>query len=166
MDIHPLVIHFPIALLTLYSGLEIFKRFTKAEHWWNTRAVLVIAGTLSAFGGLSSGEGAEHLFNDPALHDVLEAHSLAATIATWIFAILGACYLVIWLNRHINLTKKLPLSQSILTIAQKILGGLGAPLLAILGFLSLSLTGALGAILVYGPEFDPITSLVYKLLFG
>ena len=170
MDLHPLFVHFPIALLTLYSFLEVIRRFTKNEHWVKVRAVLVIAGTIGAFVSLSSGEIAEKLFGDRTLHNLLEAHAIAANATTWIYAILAVSYLILWLQQT---TAHPPLLQRILgkarlgePLASKILGTPVAPALAALGFIGLSLTGALGAILVYGPQFDPVTSLVYNLLFG
>jgi hypothetical protein len=54
----------------------------------------------------------------------------------------------------------------IVRIAKTILTTPIAPILAILGFVGLSIVGALGATLVYGPDFDPATSLVNKMLFG
>jgi len=170
MDLHPLFVHFPIALLTLYSFLEVIRRFTKSEHWVQVRAVLVIAGTIGAFVSLSTGERAGQLFGDRTLHDILEAHAIAANATTWIYAVLAVSYLILWLQLT---TTHPPLLQRILgkarlgePLAAKVLGTPVAPVLAVLGFLGLSLTGALGAMLVYGPQFDPVTSLVYNLLFG
>ena len=170
MDLHPLFVHFPIALLTLYSFLEVIRRFTKNEHWVQVRAVLVIAGTIGAFVSLSTGKRAEQLFGDRTLHDILEAHAIAANATTWIYAVLAVSYLILWLQQT---TTHPPLLQRILgkarlgePLAAKVLGTPVAPVLAVLGFLGLSLTGALGAMLVYGPQFDPVTSLVYNLLFG
>lgn len=38
-------------------------------------------------------------------------------------------------------------------------------LTAFLGFVSLVVTGSLGAAIVHGPEIDPIVSFVYHLFF-
>lgn len=170
MDLHPLFVHFPIALLTLYSFLEVIRRFTKGEHWMKVRAVLVIAGTIGAFVSLSTGEGAERLFGDRTLHDVLEAHAIAANATTWIYAILAVSYLILWMQQtypHPSLFHRIwEKTRFGKSLVSKIIGTPITPALAVLGFLGLSLTGALGAILVYGPQFDPVTSLVYNLLFG
>ncbi|MCA9370782.1 MAG: hypothetical protein KC680_02370 [Candidatus Peregrinibacteria bacterium] len=171
MDLHPLFVHFPIALLTLYSLLEVIKVFTKNSHWVTVRAVLVITGAIGAFMSLSTGEGAEHQFHGVGeLRRILEVHSLMGVVTTWIYAILAACYVLYWLETHTALLgsphEKLAKPVAIARrIAERILGSVLAPMLAALGFLTLGLTGALGAMLVYGPDFDFITQLVYKLLF-
>lgn len=168
MDLHPLVVHFPIALLTIYSILECVRPLTKAFYWARVRAVLVITGAVGAFASLSTGETAEHLFQNRELHDVLEMHAAIGNITTWIYAILAAGYLLLWLN--VAAQNSLPnpiknIASMLQHIARFITETPLAILLAILGFIGLTLTGALGAILVYGPEFDPITKLVYSLLF-
>lgn len=170
MDLHPIFVHFPIALLTLYSFFEVIRRWTKASFWMPLRAVLVITGTLGAFVSLSTGEGAEELYQNQSLWNVLEAHALAATVTTWIFGILAACYILQWASQQpfaTSLPKAIAKPLAVLgSLAVKILRSPLAPLLAIIGFLGLSLVGALGATLVYGAEFDPITSLVNRMLFG
>ena len=169
MDLHPLFVHFPIALLTVYAVLEIIRRWTPGEGWRLARAVLVVVGTAFAFVSLSTGEAAEHAFGKPELFDVLETHSLVANVATWIFAFLAACYLVTSPAIH-GIARRAPPFVSSVLRKLEIVGGavLRTPLAdaaAILGFLAMGLVGALGGILAYGPDFDPITSAVYRLLF-
>lgn len=170
MDLHPIVVHFPIALLTLYTASEVFRRFTKAAHWGPLCGILVVTGTIGAFVGLSTGETAEHLFRDSAFRNVLELHSLFASITTWIYAIPAGAYVIRWLNARPQLQSLSGGIKKLLAfladIASIILETPIAPVLAILGFLGLSLVGALGATLVYGPDFDPITSFVYQIFFG
>lgn len=170
MDLHPIFIHFPIALLTLYSFCEVVKRFTKGPHWMHMRAFLVITGTIGAFAGLATGEQAEHLFSNRSLHGVLEIHSLLATTTTWAYAVLAVSYVIVlsqktaFMKALENIMKK-PVSVAS-NIATTILKTPVAPVLATLAFISLSMVGALGAILVYGPDFDPMTQFIHTLLFG
>lgn len=174
MNIHPLVVHFPIALLCLYSFLEVIKYFTKAPYWTQVRAVLVITGTIGAFASLQTGEIAEELFGATAgsrTHDVLEMHSLFATITTWLYAVLAVSYLLLWLKQNPSVRKLVPQAavaplRFVLALAKFILHTPIAPILAVLGFVALGIVGALGATLVYGPDFDPMTSLVNKMLLG
>lgn len=170
MNLHPIFVHFPIALLTLYSALEVTKYAKDSASWKHARAILVFFGTLGAFFSLSTGETAEHLFKDSSLRSVLEMHSFLATITTWVYAVLAVSYLLSWLQEE-RLFSSLPHAlkkpvTSILALANLILGTPLAAALAILGFIGLAFVGALGAILVYGPNFDPMTSFVYALLFG
>ena len=170
MDLHPLFIHFPIALLTLYSFLEVIRFVAAGARWAHVRAILVITGVLGAFASLLTGETAEHLFQKPELRSVLEVHSLLANVTTWTFAVLAAAYLLLWLKETTLLESlpqvvRKPLSIA-MTIASTVAGPRVAPILAVLSFLGLLMVGSLGAILVYGPDFDPITSFIYRILFG
>ncbi len=168
MDFHPLFIHFPIALLTVYSFLEMIRYFAAGKRWVHTRAVLVITGVLGAFMSLATGENAEHLFEKTELHSVLEMHSLLANITTWIYAVLAVAYLITWLEKVLleSWPQILKKSRSaFMPIASTVTGPLVAPMLAALGLLCLLMVGALGGILVYGPDADPITSLIYRWVF-
>jgi hypothetical protein len=169
MDLHPIFVHFPIALLVLYSVLEVIKPLTKSAHWVQIRAVFVIIGTISAFVTLSTGEGAEHLYKNADRLNVLELHSLLANITTYIYAVLAVCYL--FLEFETILLPHIPQSMQKTALGFKkifsfILNTPIASIIAIIGFITLSLVGTLGGILVYGPDADPITQLVYRLLFG
>lgn len=171
MDLHPLFVHFPIALLTVYSFFEVLRTWEKNPHWITVRAVLVVSGVLGAFISLSTGEVAEHLYQGtPELHQILEVHGFMGGATTWIYAILAACYIILWMETHTTLLGTPPkaIAKPVVVarkIANTILQSWIAPALAVLGFIALSLTGALGAMLVYGPDFDPITKIVYQLLF-
>jgi uncharacterized membrane protein len=169
MDLHPLFVHFPVALLTVYAVLEIIRHWTPGEGWRTARALLVIVGTAFSFASLATGEAAEHAFGKPELIDVLETHSIVANVTTWIFAILAASYLLtsLWVRSSIARGPSfLARPFGILSrIASTILRTPISIIAAILGFLAMGLVGALGGILAYGPDFDPITSAVYRLLF-
>ena len=169
MDLHPLFVHFPVALLTVYAFLEVIRRWTPAEGWRLARTILVVTGTAFAFVSLSTGEGAEHAFQKKELFNVLELHSLMATVSTWTFAILAICYIVS-IESIQSLSARGPLKvraaiAKITAIAGFVRRSVIADCLAILGFITLGLVGALGGILAYGPDFDPITHAVYSLLF-
>lgn len=169
MDLHPLFVHFPIALLTLYAVLEILRPWTRGHAWQTTRSLLVIVGTLSAFVSLSTGEDAEHAYRNAAMLNVLEMHSLIATITTWCFACIAVCY-AIELPIVIRILDRSPswMRRALAIVRQCATTILTTPIvtiLAILATLGLMLVGALGGILVYGPDFDPVTSLVYNLIF-
>lgn len=170
MDLHPLFIHFPIGLLTLYSFLEVIRYFASGTRWTHTRTILVITGVLGAFVSLATGENAERLLRKPELHSVLEMHSLLANATTWTYAVLAAAYLLLWLQEATILHSlpqifRKPLSIA-MSIATTLAGPHVAPILAVLCFLGLLMVGSLGAILVYGQDFDPITSFIYRIMFG
>jgi uncharacterized membrane protein len=160
MNIHPLVVHFPIALLTLYSALEVLRRFTKQDFWKPLRAFLVIVGAIGAFASLQTGEIAEQAYGE-GMRNVLEMHKVMATVTTYVYALLAVLYGIDILESR-GYLKSVTLLSS---IKKTVLNSPLADLLAIIGFATLGLVGALGGILVYGPDADFATSIVYKMLF-
>lgn len=169
MNFHPVVVHFPIALLTVYATLELVHRWTTQSFWKPLRAVLVILGTIGAFIALQTGEIAEESYSASPLKPVLELHSTLANLTTIIFAILAGAYVIDLLSekkfwqRLSFIPKK---AESVLTKLSHII--LRTPLnyvLVIVAFVALSLVGALGGILVYGPDMDPVTKVVYWIFF-
>ena len=53
-----MVVHFPIALLTVYALMELVwsKRLRKNESWLYVKAAFLIIGLLGAYAALSTGE--------------------------------------------------------------------------------------------------------------
>lgn len=64
-NIHPLLVHFPIALLTVYSLLEAvpLKRIQKLPYWFYVKAVLLITGTISILPTILAGLVIEDQFS-------------------------------------------------------------------------------------------------------
>ena len=58
MDLHPIIVHFPVALLTLYGIFELFsvRRIARKPYWFYVKAVLVIFGALGALAAWLTGE--------------------------------------------------------------------------------------------------------------
>ena len=81
-NIHPLFVHFPIALLLIYSIIKILplQKWLPAVAWKHIERALLFFGVLGAFAALSTGEIAEQMTRPN--NDVVEAHSLFAAIAT------------------------------------------------------------------------------------
>lgn len=171
MDIHPIFVHFPIALLTVYSILELirFEKITSQAYYFYVKACILIIGTLGAFASLSTGEMAERSV-DRSLHGLVEMHSTFAAISTWIFVVLSAIYLIIWIskteyNQKLNNSSFAKIWNIKLNIANKIFNNKVLMVtLAILGLMAITMTGALGGAIVYGPDVDPIVSFFYHLV--
>ncbi len=171
-NIHPLLVHFPIAFLVLYAFLEIisFKRVRSIFWIFYTKAVLVIAGFTGGLIAASSGEAIEDLF--PQFHNLIEVHSFWAGATNVIFGIIAVVYLIVWLHKSDII--KLPLESALgkiwrfkIMLAEKIL--FMRPLmvlLALAGIVAVTITGALGASIVYGPEIDPIVNFIYSNLIN
>jgi len=171
MNIHPIFVHFPIALLTIYAIAELmkFRKLLDTAYWFYVKAVLVIVGTLSAFLALNTGEGAEDLVSR-SLDSLVEMHSTFASASTWIFGIIGFLYLVSWIsksgwNQKISTSSAGNYWNKIVVLSNRILNSGFIVLLALIGLIVITITGALGGAIVYGPEVDPIVSFIYNLFF-
>ena len=113
-NVHPFVIHFPIALLTLALLFEIAAKLAKSDAlsragWWNQ-----LAGTLGLAAAVFSGLLAEgSVVIGPAARSYFETHEQLAFIASALFAIL-----LLW---RIAMRSRIPTRNALLYLL--LLGG-------------------------------------------
>jgi uncharacterized membrane protein len=92
MNLHPIIVHFPIVLLTVYCILEIITAFAYQDHanllWLKKRSLWI--GVLTIFPAFGSGEQAEHIVGKSYM---VHIHEQRADIARNIFVVLGLVYL-------------------------------------------------------------------------
>lgn len=158
-------------MLVIYALAEVLRfRALIRQPWYEpTKIVLLVIGVISSFAALSTGEAAEHLVPRSQL---VEVHSGFAAASTWIFAVLLAAYLIRLLAASLSverlraLVEKLgPLWRMLVALAHFILRPYVVSTLALLGLAAVTVTGALGGAIVYGPDVDPIVSFIYHLFF-
>ena len=175
MNIHPLFVHFPIGLLVVYSVLELGAYCLPAlrrQLWvFPAKAFLLFVGVLAAFAALvTGGLAAEGLEGDSVLSPLIEIHAPFAALTTALYLVIAAAYLNRvfdrngWFNRIVETNGFLAWGWN----AKKYLAHLilDTPLLSALALLALvgmTVTGALGAAIVYGPDIDPFVSFIYHL---
>lgn len=169
MNIHPILVHFPIAFLTLYSFFEFlrFKKITKYPYWFYLKAVLLFFGVLGAFLAGASGKLVENQFLDRKA--LVQLHSTVNELATLFFAFIALAYFIGWIKRSSKVgifsLKLGKLWKICLKLEHFVLETPLIYLLVILGFILITIGGALGAIIVYGPDLDPFTKLVNSIFF-
>jgi uncharacterized membrane protein len=142
--IHPAIIHFPIALLTVAPLVVLLGLLWPAQRR-GIHAVALLLLVLG-FGGLilalESGEAVERYARaTPALLAGVREHELAAQWTTLIFGLLGVGFAVLWtlpLWRKRELPKSLETGLLVLWL-----------LLSIAGVLAVGRTGHLGGHLVH-----------------
>jgi uncharacterized membrane protein len=168
MNIHPILVHFPIALLTLYAVCELIplKALTRQTYWFYVKAVLVITGTLGGVAAYLAGEAIEDQFATDSLSSLVETHATFALTSILIFAVLALAYKVAWINQSSfgprlqgNAIWRLTTRFSRLILKP----ALRLPL-ALLGVLAITITGALGGAIAFGPNIDPVATFFYHLL--
>ncbi len=171
MNIHPLIVHFPVALLIIYALFEIarFPFITRQEYYFYVKASLLILGSLSSLLSFLTGDTAKEVGGYGG-SKVVEMHETFATITVWIFAIIASAYLIAWVNRQ-NIFMKfrsggmLAKAWSIKTkFSHLILHSYVVIPLAIAGLISVTITAGLGGALVYGLKFDPFMAPIFRLL--
>lgn len=164
-DIHPLVVHFPIALLFLYSIIKIVpvSNFVKSVSWKEIERFLLFLGLLGAFVARATGELADEL-NRPN-HDLVEMHEFFAGLVVLFYGILIAGEILSIINDKLISRLNLPQWINFFQLTEKIItNNLIVKILAILGLVAVSITGMLGGVMVYGITADPLAPYVLSFL--
>ncbi|HUZ93261.1 MAG TPA: DUF2231 domain-containing protein [Candidatus Paceibacterota bacterium] len=169
MNLHPAFVHLPIGLLTLYVLFEVvpFGRWYPRAAWEDIKFFLVAVGGLGLLAALATGQLAESSTMARAARNVLRLHKNFAGLSTAIFGILAAAYLIRWIfEKHADLLGPFAADFSFVRDAANVVlkRRIAVPM-ALAGFIALSITGALGGIIVYGQNVDFMTKFVYSLFF-
>lgn len=172
MNIHPLMIHFPIGLLAIYSVLEFirYKKVLAQPYWFYVKAILIILGAISAQAAVVFGSMIEDMFiSIPEKNAIVPIHEIWAMTTTVIFTFIAICYLVTWIrsNDGGDFFESNPLQKKIWdalsTTARLVAGTTVSLVFAVMGLVSITITGALGGAMVHGVGFDPFITFVYHL---
>jgi uncharacterized membrane protein len=89
--LHPMVVHFPIALIIVGFIAEIISLFIKKDFFSTSAFYLLILGTLGVLAAYITGNSAgEGITEAGALSRALETHESAAELSLWIIIIAAA----------------------------------------------------------------------------
>ncbi len=167
-NLHPIFVHFPIALFLLYSFLRLFpwpKKLPSVD-WRLPRAVILVAGLLGAWLSNATGEIASHIARPS--RSILEMHEGFAGASVNVYALLLIAELFIffqptWLdNKYLSFLK--PLNPVFLFLKKVFSQNWIMRLLSLVGALLIAMTGLLGGVMVYGTAADPLAAPILKLL--
>lgn len=172
MNIHPIFVHFPVALLTLYAVMEVLQLpIVRASRPWQIiKSVFVMIGALGALAAYQTGDWATEGMGRSG---VVAVHATWASIAVTFFAIVAIMYFVRFINTEAPRVKDwvwntryvCTVWEALSRLTDWIVGKWWA--LLILGIVALgiiSIVGALGGAVAYGTANDPMTAWVVNLL--
>lgn len=164
-NIHPILVHFPIALLLIYSFIKIvpFKRWYPNVSWKHIEIALLVFGVLGAFAALSTGELAQHLSRPN--RQLVNMHAGFASASTWFYGLILVGEILTFINPFIVLKFNIPPLTKLLNLVQQILTNeILSKVLAFLGLIAITVTGLLGGVMVYGLSADPMARIVLQIL--
>lgn len=180
MDIHPIIVHVPVAFLAIYAVAEILSLIPKLRNsktFFLIKMFLLFVGTFGALVALYTGDTARELGRAVINRKIVSVHELFADITTYVFVVLVVIYLLVTVNLFDDVQGyfkskiiQYPKLQKIFNIKIKI-GQFFTKyyfitiLLAVAGLVAVSITGALGGALVFGTQTkDPFINVVVKML--
>lgn len=164
-NFHLMLIHFPIALLIIYVFLEYFKRFTKADYWFNVRSIFLYFGFISIILSILSGSMLEGDF-ETKFKALFDLHETFATITLYLYLSIAIYYVLVQFKDKLKYFEKYNLFRQISNFYVKLFSKtyiMHSVLL--LALISIIITGSLGAAMSQGPNIDPVVSFVYGLFF-
>lgn len=151
-----------------------FKVLTNSHTYNVFKKGLLLLGVAMSLPALSTGELASEAFGG-SQRDLIEMHEGFAVATVRVFGVILFAYIIEKINRDQRLIKaKNILIQTKFVsyiwrfatrIANLILQTPVLVALSFIGIILVTVTGALGGTLVYGPDVDFFTKFVYGLLF-
>lgn len=164
-NIHPIFVHFPIAFLFVYALIKIvpIRKWLPSVAWNQIERILLVVGVLGAFVANSTGEIAENLTNPN--REILNMHTTFASISIWIFTLLLLGEVLVFVIPFVASKLNIAWITNILVQIKQILTNrFLVAVLAVCGFVAISITGLLGGVMVYGTSADPVAGIVLKIL--
>ena len=155
MNLHPLIVHFPIALLLVYALLEFVSLCSQtwANKLYTSKMICLWLGTIGSFLALQSGEIAQDLIGRSAL---IHQHEEFAEKSHAVYTILSLIYLVSSILQYYKPDTYLAqlLNNRKMRFWYTLLAGIGVGLLTIVW--------ALGWAITRGTDGDPISEWAVK----
>ena len=157
----------------MYAVFELIpvKKLRENISWFWWKFGLLFFGSISSWVAIYTGEMAAEIIGES---QVAELHSAFGNATGWFFSILAVLYIISGIERGllphvISNWQKYSVTRAIwkvLLILKKLF--LDTPLVyivALVGLALITITGALGGAVAFGPDVDPVVSFVYNFFF-
>lgn len=164
-NLHPILVHFPIAFLFLYSFIKILPvaKWIPSVAWRDIERVLLVCGVAGAFFASATGEMAGSLVRVD--QNIKEAHESFALATEWLYGILLIGEALSILNKRFIQKINWATLAKITTFFEKLICHKNfSKLIAGIAFVALFVTGLLGGAMVYGDTADPLVPVVLRIL--
>ncbi|MBI2673834.1 MAG: hypothetical protein HYX23_00960 [Candidatus Zambryskibacteria bacterium] len=160
MDLHPLVIHYPIAFLTTYVVFELvrIRKILALPYWFHIKMTLVVIGELGAIATVITAQFSTELRGGNMLVD---RYKLFIIITALIFGMLAFAYVFKFTDPNSDQSGQ---SRALTTWFHFILKPFVLIPLVITGLFFIIVSGGLFGATIYGTHFDPFLAPIFKLL--
>ena len=175
-ELHPIIVHFPIALLITSVVMDVLAIVLKRTHLVYGATWLLGFGVLGALAAGLTGSISEHAAHTDAVRQILSMHQTLGFATGFIFAVLLAARLV-WLAPAIlgalsaqfpvagSLERSLKVQLPALYTARMTPALVGVYLFgSVVGVILLGLTGYLGGAMVYDHGVGTPTGLLLNII--
>lgn len=165
MNIHPIVVHFPIAFLFIWGLCEVLpvNKWFASINWVPIKNFLLIIGFLGGWVAQMTGEQAEHLIGRNSL---VHTHSAFAQASMILFGIFAVEVIILFIKaKYFNIYNTFGIlakivDKCLLLLQNKIVRGL----IVFCALVAIFITGLLGGVMVHGTTADPLAPFVLRLL--
>jgi uncharacterized membrane protein len=116
--LHPMIVHFPIALLIVGFLSDIVGLLTKRDFFTQTGFYLFTLGAVGVIAAFVTGDQAgDGIMEEGALKQALEIHEEAATLAIWVTSIAAVFRIALFfLKKYSGVLKMVSLALGLLAV--------------------------------------------------
>lgn len=88
-ELHPRIVHFPIAFLFIYPIVELISYITRSEFFKKAAMLFLFIGVVTSLAAVLSGNQAFQLVGDfsASKKNLFDSHELYANLTMWLFTI-------------------------------------------------------------------------------
>lgn len=168
VDLHPVLVHFPVALLTVYAVVELarFRALTSRPSWFELKSALAVFGFLGSVAAFLAGTVRKAVLEGVGGVDrLILTHSTFALATVVVAGVIAAAHALRLLKGPLlKASTASALVRAPFAAADALLGPVPSALLALLVLGLVTVTGALGGAIVYGPDADPFVRTITALM--